>query len=70
MAAKPPKVFYPPNPTNIFYDFETPLRVFAYCRVSTDAKDQMNSAEVQEKYFYDLKEQHKNWVSFEIFSDK
>lgn len=70
MVPKPPKVYYPPNPTNILYDNKTPLRVFAYCRVSTDAKDQMNSAEVQEKYFYDLKEQHKNWVTFEIFSDK
>lgn len=70
MAQKPPKVFYPPNPTNILYEYDVPLRVFAYCRVSTDAKDQMNSAEVQEKYFYDLKEKHKNWVSFEIFSDK
>lgn len=70
MAPKPPQVYYPPNPTNVLYDFETPLRVFAYCRVSTDAKDQMNSAEVQEKFFYDLKEKHKNWISFQIFSDK
>ena len=70
MAPKTPQVYYPPNPSNVLYDFETPLRVFAYCRVSTDAKDQMNSAEVQEKFFYDLKEKHKNWISFEIFSDK
>lgn len=70
MAPKTPQVYYPPNPTNILYDTETPLRVFAYCRVSTDDKDQMNSAEMQHKYFESLRSNHKNWISFSIFSDK
>ncbi len=70
MAPKPPQVYYPPNPTNILYETETPLRVFAYCRVSTDDKDQMNSAEMQHKYFESLRLNHKNWISFNIFSDK
>ena len=70
MAPKPPKIYQPPNPTNILFDFETPLRVFAYCRVSTDDRDQMNSAEMQQKYFDTLHANHKNWISFELFSDK
>ena len=70
MAPKPPQIYQPPNPTDILYDFTTPLRVFAYCRVSTDDKDQINSAEMQQKYFDSLCETHKNWISFELFSDK
>ena len=70
MAPKPPQIYQPPNPTDILYDFTTPLRVFAYCRVSTDDKDQINSAEMQQKYFDSLRAKHKNWISFELFSDK
>ena len=45
-------------------------RVAAYCRVSTDNRDQANSFESQQKYFKEYIENHPDWELSEIFADK
>lgn len=45
-------------------------RVAAYCRVSTDSRDQANSFESQQKYFKEYIENHPDWELVEIFADK
>lgn len=45
-------------------------RVAAYCRVSTDNRDQANSFESQQKYFKEYIENHPDWELYEIFADK
>lgn len=46
------------------------LRVAAYCRVSTDKEDQVNSLEGQKKYFREYIERHEGWQLVEIFYDE
>ena len=55
---------------SVLEDDETEFKVFAYCRVSTDKEDQRNSLESQRMYFDELRENHPNWVSFELFADE
>ena len=45
------------------------LRVAAYCRVSTDNRDQANSFESQQKYFSEYIRNHPDWELCEIFAD-
>lgn len=45
-------------------------RVAAYCRVSTDNRDQANSFESQQKYFKEYIEKQTDWELCEIFADK
>lgn len=47
-----------------------PLRVGAYCRVSTDREDQSNSLISQKRYFTDYIEQHGDWVLADIYPDE
>lgn len=47
-----------------------PLRVAAYCRVSTDKEDQVNSLHSQETYFQDYIKNHPDWIFFDIFADE
>lgn len=47
-----------------------PLRVGAYCRVSTDREDQANSLASQKRYFADYIEQHGGWVLADIYPDE
>lgn len=47
-----------------------PLRVAAYCRVSTDRTDQANSLASQKKYFTDYIQQHGDWVLTDIYPDE
>lgn len=47
-----------------------PLRVGAYCRVSTDREDQVNSLISQKRYFTDYIEQHGDWVLADIYPDE
>lgn len=47
-----------------------PLRVAAYCRVSTDREDQANSLASQKTYFADYIEQHSDWVLTDIYPDE
>jgi len=44
--------------------------VSAYCRVSTDKEDQVNSLESQIKYFTEYILGHKNWAMGEIYYDE
>ncbi|MCL2576739.1 MAG: recombinase family protein [Defluviitaleaceae bacterium] len=49
---------------------ETKKRIAAYCRVSTDKRDQANSFESQQRYFKDYIEREPDWELFEIYADK
>ena len=45
------------------------LRVAAYCRVSTDKDDQVNSLVSQRKYFAEYIERHPGWELKNVYSD-
>lgn len=47
-----------------------PLRVAAYCRVSTDREDQANSLKSQKDYFQNYIESKKDWIFVGIFADE
>ena len=49
---------------------EEKKRVAAYCRVSTDNEDQVNSFESQQRYFRRYIEEHPDWELYEIFADE
>ena len=51
-------------------DSDLPLRVCAYCRVSTNDNDQKNSLESQKRFFENIFNKHKNWTNVGIFADK
>lgn len=46
------------------------LRVSAYCRVSTDTKDQLNSYKSQVRYYTDLINDKKEWSLVDIYADE
>ncbi len=46
------------------------LRVAAYCRVSTDSEDQLNSYRSQVRYYTDLINQKKEWCMTEVYADE
>ncbi len=45
-------------------------RVAAYCRVSTDSEEQLNSYEAQKTYYTKLIEENPNWEMAGIFADE
>lgn len=47
-----------------------PLRVAAYCRVSTDKDSQVNSLESQRRYFRDYINQNEEWTLVEVYYDE
>ncbi len=47
-----------------------PLRVAAYCRVSTDRDDQANSLHSQQTYFKRYIEGHEDWTLAEVYADE
>ena len=47
-----------------------PLRVAAYCRVSTDQEDQANSLHSQQTYFAEYIRTHPGWTLSEIYADE
>ncbi len=47
-----------------------PLRVAAYCRVSTDREDQANSLASQKRYFSEYIQQHDDWLLVDIYPDE
>ena len=51
-------------------DNNTILSVCAYCRVSTNKNDQVNSLGAQREFFNKYFSRHKNWVSKTIFYDE
>lgn len=46
------------------------IRVAAYCRVSTDSSDQVNSLENQKRYFYEYIRKDPQWQLTEIYADE
>lgn len=46
------------------------LRVAAYCRVSTDSDDQVNSYESQQRYFQECIRRNPDWVLQAIYADE
>ncbi len=46
------------------------MRVAAYCRVSTNTEDQLNSYKSQVKYYTDLIKNNKDWVLVDIYADE
>ena len=52
------------------YQEHSPVRVAAYCRVSTDHKDQLNSLSSQKNYFTEYINTRKNWILANIFYDE
>ena len=46
------------------------LRVAAYCRVSTDSEDQLNSFAAQQTYYNDYIRKHDSWQLAEIYADE
>lgn len=49
---------------------DQPRRVAAYCRVSTDKDDQVNSLESQKKYFREYIERNPFWELTEVYVDE
>ena len=45
------------------------IRVAAYCRVSTDSEDQMNSYHSQVKYYTELIAKNHNWQMVDVYTD-
>jgi hypothetical protein len=45
------------------------LRVAAYCRVSTDSEDQLNSYKSQVTYYTDLIKKKHEWTLADIYAD-
>lgn len=45
-------------------------RVAAYCRVSTDSEDQLNSYKSQKAYYTDLIKKNKEWFFVDIYADE
>ena len=45
-------------------------RVGAYCRVSTDKRDQANSLESQQRYFREYIEHREDWKLVEVYADE
>lgn len=46
-----------------------PLRVAAYCRVSTDREDQANSLHSQQTYFTEYIQARQGWTLTEVYAD-
>lgn len=46
------------------------LRVAAYCRVSTDSEEQLNSYYAQKNYYTQLISENPNWEMAGIFADE
>lgn len=59
-----------PNKTTLKTDDNKPHRVCAYCRVSTDEKDQRNSLVAQKLFFQRYFNLHSNWTNAGIFADE
>lgn len=49
---------------------DAPLRVAAYCRVSTDKEDQRNSLAAQREFFLSYIKEHPGWSLVGVFADE
>ena len=64
-------IIIPPTKTSHLEEVSTPkkLRTAAYCRVSTDHDDQLDSLENQMRYYLDYIKLHPDYELVEIYSD-
>ena len=46
------------------------IKAAAYCRVSTDHKDQANSFESQQRYFKEYIDRQPNWELYQVYADE
>ena len=58
------------KPKTKYDETEKPINVCAYCRVSTDNRDQANSFESQQRFFEREFKRHDNWKIKKIYADK
>ena len=49
---------------------ELSLRVAAYCRVSSDSEDQLNSFAAQNKHYIDMIQSHAMWELADVYADE
>ena len=72
MQERPPKVITIPAKPDAAKQQVIPrqLRVAAYCRVSTDDKEQLTSYEAQETYYTDKIMTNRDWTMAGIFADE
>jgi len=64
-------VFFEQEPEFILTDWETkPLRVAAYCRVSTEHENQASSFALQKDYYEKFVASHPNWFLVGIYADE
>ena len=49
---------------------EEPLRVAAYCRVSSDSSDQLHSYATQIRYYAEMIGQHRDWELVDVYADE
>ncbi len=52
------------------FDFNSKLRVAAYCRVSTASREQKDSYESQVKHYTQTIQSNKNWIFVDIYADE
>jgi Site-specific recombinases, DNA invertase Pin homologs len=52
-----------------FLAIRRPIRVAAYCRVSSAREEQLHSLATQEDYYNELVQQHRNWTLVNIYTD-
>ena len=68
---KPRVIIIPPKPELQQTTAVTKqLRVAAYCRVSTDSDDQINSFTAQNSHFMEMITAHDRWVLVDIYADE
>ena len=49
---------------------DKPMRVCAYCRVSTDNDEQLSSFELQQAHYRSVAESHPNWNLLHVYADE
>lgn len=57
------------NPTTVRGPRRGRQRVAAYCRVSTDSKEQLNSYQAQKAYFTQKIQENPDWEMAGVFAD-
>lgn len=45
------------------------MKIAAYCRVSTDKDDQINSFESQQRYFREYIDRQPDWELYDVYAD-
>ncbi len=72
MNSNQPKIIFIPaaSQTEKNNEMKRPLRVAAYCRVSTDEEEQLTSYEAQKNYYTDYIMKNNEWTMAGIFADE